>query len=862
MSTNTPLDAGFNESNKHNIVPLEVQFNIKQQEKYSKGQAVLRYLFGFFYIGIPHFFVLMFVGIAANFITFIAWWAILFTGKYPKSLFDFQVNFIRWNMRLTMRFWHMSDGYPAFGLSKVDPNLDLNIVYPEKLSRGNLLIKSFFGFFLAMPHIFCLYFRFIGSFFFVFLNFWSILFSGNYNPKWHAFNESTLRWMLRLQAYLLFLRDEYPPFNGKPEYERLDLKTQENGTIVPQEVYFNIKQQEKYSKGQAVLRYLFGFFYIGIPHFFVLMFVGIAANFITFIAWWAILFTGKYPKSLFDFQVNFIRWNMRLTMRFWHMSDGYPAFGLSKVDPNLDLNIVYPEKLSRGNLLIKSFFGFFLAMPHIFCLYFRFIGSFFFVFLNFWSILFSGNYNPKWHAFNESTLRWMLRLQAYLLFLRDEYPPFNGKPIYQRLDLQGGLLPLAGTSMSSEPVIEKAGSVSSPASSSANIVTDEAGNQFEVKQKTVLVRKPDGSIVKKVVEEKVPVNPTFASAVEKSSPKPPEAEKITPKTQQATSQQKITPSNTKTTANTEKKEEKSNSKMALIFAILAGLFLVGFILIYWSFYNLNEKMLSVISERETNYENYQDTIASLRDQVEALNLEAISLRDQLDNPEKNEKLKSMMTEYDALKSRLNQLQKMGTGGNVNVSKYKKEIEELKQRISSLEEEIRAYQEKIKALENDKLNLVAEADREKKNAEAFKNQSKKLEQQIDEASKIDFEDIIAGGIKFKTDDKKKDAPKAKKLNRIQVCFSMAANKLAKPGNREIFVKITAPDGSVLSRGDQTTTINGEEIKYTLSKSQNYSNKEELVCMYYERNDDKLPTGAYLAEIYAEDRKVGETSFILK
>jgi hypothetical protein len=63
---------------------------------------------------IPHYIVLYFIGIAGGVIAFISWWAILFTGRYPRTLFDFIVWWFRWNTRVAAYFYLVTDKYPPF----------------------------------------------------------------------------------------------------------------------------------------------------------------------------------------------------------------------------------------------------------------------------------------------------------------------------------------------------------------------------------------------------------------------------------------------------------------------------------------------------------------------------------------------------------------------------------------------------------------------------------------------------------------------------------------------------------------------------------------------------------------------------
>lgn len=191
--------------------------DIKYQESYSRGELLLRSIFGTFYIVLPHLFLLIFVSLWGTILSFISFWIVLFTGKYPQSFFEFRENLFRWSLRLSARMNNLSDGYPAFGLSGTDEFTKLEIPYPEKLSRGTLLLRVLFGsIYVVLPHGFLLLFRTIGSAVLQFLAWWVVLFTGNYPQNWHEFNVGTIRWNLRVSTYMSFMTDEYPPFSGKP----------------------------------------------------------------------------------------------------------------------------------------------------------------------------------------------------------------------------------------------------------------------------------------------------------------------------------------------------------------------------------------------------------------------------------------------------------------------------------------------------------------------------------------------------------------------------------------------------------------------------------------------------------------------
>jgi hypothetical protein len=81
---------------------------------WNRGTLILRALFGMIYVMIPHMFCLWFYAIAVSFVSFIGFWIILFTGKYPENMFNFVVGYYRWTWRVNAYMLMLTDEYPPF----------------------------------------------------------------------------------------------------------------------------------------------------------------------------------------------------------------------------------------------------------------------------------------------------------------------------------------------------------------------------------------------------------------------------------------------------------------------------------------------------------------------------------------------------------------------------------------------------------------------------------------------------------------------------------------------------------------------------------------------------------------------------
>ncbi len=183
-----------------------------------------------------------------------------------------------------------------------------------------------------------------------------------------------------------------------------------------------------------------------IPHLIVLFFLWFGLWIGTIVAGFAILFTGRYPRSIFNYSVGVLRWNWRVGFYSYSAlgTDRYPPFTLAATDYPADLEVDYPERLSRGLVLVKWWL---LVIPHLFILAIIAGGSWGWTAngMNGWGadagtgfsllgilvliaaviLLFSGRYRRGIFDLILGLNRWLYRVIVYITLMRDEYPPFR-----------------------------------------------------------------------------------------------------------------------------------------------------------------------------------------------------------------------------------------------------------------------------------------------------------------------------------------------------------------------------------------------------------------------------------------------------
>ena len=176
-----------------------VRVEIDYPERQIRWKALLRLP-----LSIP---ILIFANLLQSGVALAIWAAILVRGRIPRWLFDFQVALNRWQVRAISYFALLTDEYPPF---EGEYPVRYEVEYPERPSRWRLVIWKFIT---SVPHFFVLAILSLTLVVVVPIAWVAILLTGRFPKGLHGYVTGILRWAARVQAYVLSLTDEFPPFS-------------------------------------------------------------------------------------------------------------------------------------------------------------------------------------------------------------------------------------------------------------------------------------------------------------------------------------------------------------------------------------------------------------------------------------------------------------------------------------------------------------------------------------------------------------------------------------------------------------------------------------------------------------------------
>jgi hypothetical protein len=241
-----------------------------------------------------------------------------------------------------------------------------------------------------------------------------------------------------------------------------------------------------------------------------------------------------------------------------------------------------------------------------------------------------------------------------------------------------------------------------------------------------------------------------------------------------------------------------------------------------------------------------------------------------------------LVRLDELVSKNTQMDSMLSDKNGEIAQLKKQINAIisdknataadlaraKRLISSLNTKVRSYEERIAELEEENTNLTGQNESLAKERDSTVSENKGLSQKVKLGGVLHASNIRMTPIDLRKGGRKqKETSKAGKVDVLRIMFDIDENRIAESGKKEIFLRISGPDGNVLSNAAYgsgvTTTSDGQSLNYTLLKQIDLQQNQPVNDVMIDWNQDSdYAKGAYKIDIFHEGYKIGGGSVTLK
>ncbi|MCF8364248.1 MAG: hypothetical protein K9H16_00610 [Bacteroidales bacterium] len=301
-----------------------------------------------------------------------------------------------------------------------------------------------------------------------------------------------------------------------------------------------------------------------------------------------------------------------------------------------------------------------------------------------------------------------------------------------------------------------------------------------------------------------------------------------------------------------KQNEQKNSKV-LIYLILLIIFLIISGVLGYLYFDKSSEVEKLVTEKEQVRSDLQTELDKLMQEHDQIKTEYGYLSDTLAS-------RDSMIQANAkeIKSLLN---------------YKWEYFQIKKKLDQLRVTAQGYVRQMDSLYTVNQELTEENERIRENfrSEQMKNtelkvEKQELEQIVENAAVLKAYNIQATGIRQRGTNQK-ETDKARRTDRVRVCFTLGENKLVAHGEKQIYIRIARPDNVILivDESDKYSfSQNGEKLQYSIKREINYEGEPIDVCAFWNKGnkDDEAMEGKYSVTIYTDQDKIGEGYFELK
>ena len=290
-------------------------------------------------------------------------------------------------------------------------------------------------------------------------------------------------------------------------------------------------------------------------------------------------------------------------------------------------------------------------------------------------------------------------------------------------------------------------------------------------------------------------------------------------------------------------EQKKNNSSKLII----GLLLLAVAVLVFMLTSTKGEVVDLESEKEQMVFNLEQTKAALEDRE--------SSNDSLDA--------YIVQEIDRLEAVIDSVNSLTAADAKEIKRLKNRVWGLQQREKKFVHQIdsinAAYE--VLRMEKEQVEMVL-AEEQMRNMD-LNEENRELQRDLAVGAMLQATTVNAKGVKVYKSGKVKETNRARRATRISSCITIAKNPLAEAGIREVFVRITTSDNTVLvaqEEGKSSFEFNGQPLLYSAKMEVDYQNEIAVVCINFDKVD--FSSGDYKIEIFTEGYKLGDDSINLK
>jgi hypothetical protein len=310
--------------------------------------------------------------------------------------------------------------------------------------------------------------------------------------------------------------------------------------------------------------------------------------------------------------------------------------------------------------------------------------------------------------------------------------------------------------------------------------------------------------------------------------------------------------NVTTEPENKKPQEKERRNYFLLIIILILLILI--IILGWQYWNEHQTVtekIKIVEVDKYRTDSLTQDLIGLQAQYASLKTNDKDLQAQLDS--KKDSITMLMQQAEKYKN-----------DPYIISQLKKETVTLRKIMQGFVHTIDSLNTLNQQLTTERNVAVQSLNEEKKTSVELKKEKGELQDKITQGSLLQASAIKAEGVFFRFGKKEVSTEKGRKAEKLKVQFSLAANRIAQSGNKNIYIRVISPDAKELSKtADDASIFSFEGTKgyYSGLQTIDYANQEMSISMYCESNVGFI-SGKYIIKIYSDENEIGETTLLLK